>query len=43
MPPAQPRTLFQKIWDRHTVRPETPDAPAILYVARHLVHEVTAP
>ena len=38
-----PRTLFEKIWDAHVVRPETPAAPAILYVDLHLVHEVTSP
>ncbi|MGA3157591.1 MAG: 3-isopropylmalate dehydratase large subunit [Steroidobacteraceae bacterium] len=37
------RTLFQKIWDRHEVVPETADAPAILYVDLHLAHEVTSP
>jgi 3-isopropylmalate/(R)-2-methylmalate dehydratase large subunit len=40
-PPA--RTLFDKIWDAHLVVPETDDAPAILYVDLHLVHEVTSP
>ena len=38
-----PRTLFQKIWDQHLVRPETPSTPAVLYVDLHLVHEVTSP
>jgi 3-isopropylmalate/(R)-2-methylmalate dehydratase large subunit len=37
------RTLFQKVWDAHVVRPETPDAPAVLYIDLHLVHEVTSP
>jgi 3-isopropylmalate/(R)-2-methylmalate dehydratase large subunit len=37
-----PRTLFQKIWDSHVVSEEA-GAPAILYVDRHLVHEVTSP
>ncbi len=36
------RTLFQKIWDAHVVAQE-PGSPAILYVDRHLVHEVTSP
>jgi len=40
---AQSRTLLDKIWDAHLVRPETEDAPAILYVDLHLVHEVTSP
>jgi 3-isopropylmalate/(R)-2-methylmalate dehydratase large subunit len=39
----EPRTLFQKIWDQHLVRPETPATPAVLYVDLHLVHEVTSP
>jgi 3-isopropylmalate/(R)-2-methylmalate dehydratase large subunit len=37
-----PRTIVQKIWDAHVVTQE-PGAPAILYVDRHLVHEVTSP
>ena len=39
----KPRTLFEKVWDAHLVRAETPDAPAVLYVDLHLVHEVTSP
>src|SRR5947209_18725133 len=38
-----PRTLFAKIWDAHLVRPETDEAPAVLYVDLPLVHEVTSP
>ena len=37
------RTLFEKVWDRHVVVPETPDTPAVLYVDLHLTHEVTSP
>lgn len=37
-----PKTLFQKIWDAHVVA-EQPDAPAVLYIDLHLVHEVTSP
>ena len=37
-----PRTLFEKIWDRHVVA-QAPDSPAVLYVDLHLVHEVTSP
>jgi 3-isopropylmalate/(R)-2-methylmalate dehydratase large subunit len=37
-----PRTLFEKIWDRHVVTQEA-NAPAVLYVDLHLVHEVTSP
>jgi 3-isopropylmalate/(R)-2-methylmalate dehydratase large subunit len=39
----RPRTLFGKVWDAHVVKPETADAPAVLYVDLHLVHEVTSP
>jgi 3-isopropylmalate/(R)-2-methylmalate dehydratase large subunit len=38
-----PRTLFEKVWDAHVVRPESEEAPAVLYVDLHLVHEVTSP
>ena len=38
-----PRTIIDKIWDAHCVRAETLEAPAILYVDLHLVHEVTSP
>jgi 3-isopropylmalate/(R)-2-methylmalate dehydratase large subunit len=38
-----PRTLFDKVWDAHLVRPGTADTPAVLYVDLHLVHEVTSP
>ena len=36
------RTLFDKIWDAHVVS-EQSDAPGILYIDLHLVHEVTSP
>jgi 3-isopropylmalate/(R)-2-methylmalate dehydratase large subunit len=35
-------TLFRKIWDRHVVA-ERPDGTSLLYIDRHLVHEVTSP
>lgn len=38
----RPRTIVEKIWDAHVVT-EEPDAPAILYIDQHLVHEVTSP
>src|SRR5688500_6832233 len=38
-----PRTLLQKIWDSHLVRPQTADTPAVLYVDLHLINEVTSP
>lgn len=37
------KTLFEKVWDRHIVVPETADTPAVLYVDLHLTHEVTSP
>ncbi|MDT8439348.1 MAG: 3-isopropylmalate dehydratase large subunit [Wenzhouxiangellaceae bacterium] len=37
------RTLFDKIWDAHCVQPATAEAPAVLYIDLHLVHEVTSP
>jgi 3-isopropylmalate/(R)-2-methylmalate dehydratase large subunit len=40
---AHPRTLFEKVWDNHLVKPQTPDTPAVLYIDLHLVHEVTSP
>ena len=36
------KTLFEKIWDRHVVA-TLPDGMALLYIDRHLVHEVTSP
>ncbi len=39
---AGPRTLCDKIWDRHVVRMQE-DGRAILYIDRHFVHEVTSP
>ena len=39
----RPRTLVSKIWDAHLVAAETAEAPAVLYVDLHLVHEVTSP
>jgi 3-isopropylmalate/(R)-2-methylmalate dehydratase large subunit len=38
-----PKTLFEKVWDAHVVKAETPETPAVLYVDLHLVHEVTSP
>ena len=39
---SAPRTLSQKVWDRHVVR--TGDGlPDLLYIDLHLVHEVTSP
>src|SRR4030095_8488514 len=38
----EPKTLYDKIWDSHVIVPET-DAPAILFIDLHLIHEVTSP
>lgn len=39
------RTLFEKLWDAHVVNASqaTDEAPALLYIDLHLVHEVTSP
>ena len=37
-----PRTLYDKIWDDHLVD-EQPDGTCLIYIDRHLVHEVTSP
>jgi 3-isopropylmalate/(R)-2-methylmalate dehydratase large subunit len=39
---TKPRTLFDKIWDSHVVE-ALPDGTCVLYIDRHLVHEVTSP
>ena len=39
---AQGRTLYDKIWDEHVIHTEE-DGTSILYIDRHLVHEVTSP
>ncbi|MGM0421757.1 MAG: 3-isopropylmalate dehydratase large subunit [Pseudomonadota bacterium] len=38
----QPRTLFEKIWDDHVIRTQE-DGTCLIYIDRHLVHEVTSP
>jgi 3-isopropylmalate/(R)-2-methylmalate dehydratase large subunit len=38
----KPRSLYDKIWDAHLVH-EAPDGTCLLYIDRHLVHEVTSP
>ncbi len=38
----KPRTLSEKVWDRHVVR-SSPGEPDLLYIDLHLVHEVTSP
>ena len=44
MPPAdrKPRTLYDKVFRDHIVD-EGPDGTILLYIDRHLVHEVTSP
>ena len=37
-----PRTLYDKIWDDHVVDAQ-PDGTTLIYIDRHLVHEVTSP
>ena len=41
-PPPPPRTLFEKIWDNHVVSRQD-DGTCVIYIDRHLVHEVTSP
>jgi len=36
------KTLYDKLWDSHVVRAD-PDGTTVLYIDRHLVHEVTSP
>jgi 3-isopropylmalate/(R)-2-methylmalate dehydratase large subunit len=38
---ANPRTLYDKIWDDHVI--ETQGGTSLIYIDRHLVHEVTSP
>jgi 3-isopropylmalate/(R)-2-methylmalate dehydratase large subunit len=40
--PSHPRTLLDKVWDAHVVR-ELEDGRTLIYIDRHLVHEVTSP
>jgi 3-isopropylmalate/(R)-2-methylmalate dehydratase large subunit len=39
---SMPKTMFEKIWDSHVVR-DVPGESPILYIDRHLVHEMTSP
>lgn len=39
---SRPRTLYEKIWDDHVVETRE-DGTALIYIDRHLVHEVTSP
>ena len=40
--PAQARTLYDKVWDRHVVK-SYDDGTDLIYIDRHLVHEVSSP
>ncbi|WP_338467973.1 3-isopropylmalate dehydratase large subunit [Novosphingobium sp. ZN18A2] len=40
--PQAPRTLYEKIWDAHEVE-RRDDGTSLIYIDRHLVHEVTSP
>ena len=39
---ATPKTLFDKIWDTHLVNVQD-DGTCLIYIDRHLIHEVTSP
>ena len=36
------KTLFEKVWDKHVVD-SIPNGPSIIYIDKHLIHEVTSP
>ncbi len=38
----KPKTLFEKIWDTHVVK-TIEEGPSVLYIDKHLIHEVTSP
>ena len=38
-----PKSLFDKLWERHVVVEETDESPAVLFIDLHLIHEVTSP
>ncbi|MCX7677361.1 MAG: 3-isopropylmalate dehydratase large subunit [Alteraurantiacibacter sp.] len=39
---SKPRTLYEKIWDQHVIE-QRADGTCLIYIDRHLVHEVTSP
>ncbi len=39
----EPRTIFEKIWNSHIVYEEHEGGPSLVYIDRHLIHEVTSP
>ena len=40
--PSKPRTIYEKIFDSHLISEEE-DGTCLIYIDRHLVHEVTSP
>jgi 3-isopropylmalate/(R)-2-methylmalate dehydratase large subunit len=40
---SEPKTLSEKVWDRHVVHVGTDDEPDVIFIDLHLVHEVTSP
>jgi len=40
---SNPKSLFDKLWNAHLVKPQGEATPAIIYIDLHLVHEVTSP
>ncbi len=40
--PAKPRTLYDKLWDAHVIETRD-DGTSLIFIDRHLVHEVTSP
>jgi len=42
-PESARKSLFDKLWNAHLVKPESDATPAIIYIDLHLVHEVTSP
>jgi len=40
--PQAPRTLYDKLWDSHVVE-ELPDGDCLIYIDRHIIHEVSSP
>lgn len=43
VPESAPKSLFDKLWNTHLVKPQGDATPAIIYIDLHLVHEVTSP
>ena len=39
---SKPRTLYEKVWDEHVIE-RRPDGTCLIFIDRHLVHEVTSP